>query len=77
MDNKAFGYEVIELWLGGLLKRLESCRKRIQAYLQGEIAQIEELEVELLDCYGQEKIRKILPDCGSRNKAATVNRLVW
>lgn len=77
MDNKAFGYEVIELWLGGLLKRLESCRKRIQAYLQGKNGQIEELEVELLDCYGQEKIRKILPDCGSRNKAATVNRLVW
>lgn len=74
-DNKAFGFEVQEVRIGGLQKRLESCRKRIVAYLAGEIKQIDELEESLNDFYGGETLRKTLPfQCGYKT-AATVGLL--
>jgi hypothetical protein len=45
---KPFGLEVIELRYGGLRTRLESLAERLTAYLDGTVASIPELEVELL-----------------------------
>lgn len=47
--NKAFGYEVIDIRLGGLLARLETTGMRLEQYIDGKIDTIEELEVERLN----------------------------
>ena len=51
-ENKAYGFETQELRLGGLALRLRSCAQRVDAYLRGELTQIEELEEPLLDYEG-------------------------
>ncbi len=48
-DNKTYGFDVQEYRIGGLKERVSSCRNRLKAYLDGEIASIPELEIELLD----------------------------
>ena len=57
-ENKAFGYEIIDIRLGGLRSRLETAASRIQEYLSGEIDRIEELEAEQLyyDCRTDESL---------------------
>jgi hypothetical protein len=46
--NKTYGFEIHDARLGGLKRRLESCRERLLAYVNGEIEKIEELEETLL-----------------------------
>lgn len=43
-ENKAFGFEVQCIRLGGLQKRLEYAGQQLSAYVSGEIDRIEELE---------------------------------
>ena len=50
-ENKAFGYEIYCVRFGGLIERLEYCKKRLQAYLNGELHKIEELEEDILQYY--------------------------
>lgn len=51
-ENKAFGWEVQTIRLGGLLLRLKNCKGRLKKFLAtGE--KIEELEEEPLDIYGR------------------------
>lgn len=52
--NKAFGWEVIEFRYGGLLMNLDTASKRLQDYLDGKIAAIEELEERRLPFNGIE-----------------------
>ena len=47
-ENKAFGWEVQDIRLGGLYRRLKTCQEMLLQYLSGELACIEELEAELL-----------------------------
>ena len=47
-ENKAFGWEVQEVRIGGIRARLLTCKDRLLAYLGGKIEKIEELEEELL-----------------------------
>ena len=47
-ENKAFGFEIQDIRLGGLAHRIESCRGRLCDYLNGKIEGIEELEAEIL-----------------------------
>ena len=47
-ENKTYGYQTIELRLGGTLERLSSNRKRLLDYCSGKIDRIEELECEIL-----------------------------
>ena len=47
-ENKAIGWEVQEVRLGGLMLRLRSCRERLEAFAAGKIDRIEELEEEIL-----------------------------
>lgn len=53
-ENKPFGFEVQDIRLGGLSRRLDACRKRILAYLDGRLDSIPELEEEILP-FGEEK----------------------
>ena len=46
--NKPFGWEVHDIRYGGMLMRFDTVKERIQAYLNGEIAHMEELEAERL-----------------------------
>lgn len=46
--NKTYGFEVQDARLGGLVRRLESCRDRILDYVDGKIEYIEELREGLL-----------------------------
>ena len=54
-ENKPHGFEVQDQRIGGLIMRLKSCRKRIIAYLSGELNSIPELEEEILDWFGNGK----------------------
>lgn len=51
-ENKAAGYDVIDLRMGGLLKRIATAQQRIEAYLRGELKSLEELEEPLLSYDG-------------------------
>lgn len=50
-ENKPFGYEVHCVRLGGLIERIEYCKKRLQEYAEGAEQEIEELEVDILPYY--------------------------
>ena len=52
-ENKAYGLEVHQLRLGGLIKRLSYCKTRLKKFLQGKINCIEELERDILVCEEQ------------------------
>ena len=45
---KPFGWEVQELRLGGVRARILGCKAHLQAYINGEIDCIEELDAEVL-----------------------------
>ena len=47
-DNKPQGFEVQDVRLGGLIRRVKSCRLRLHAYLKGDLEKIDELEEEIL-----------------------------
>lgn len=47
-ENKSFGFEVQNIRLGGLKARLEYISTRLRAYVSGEIAEVEELEIDRL-----------------------------
>ncbi|HEX2926815.1 MAG TPA: beta-N-acetylhexosaminidase [Ruminiclostridium sp.] len=48
LENKIFGFDVLELRLGGLKQRLLSASKRLAAYADDELDTLEELEAEAL-----------------------------
>ena len=48
LDNKTYGFEVHDIRLGGLMKRVDSCRRRLIDYANGRIDRIAELEEEIL-----------------------------
>lgn len=49
-DNKPHGFDVIDLRLGGLRQRIVHCMCRLQAYIDGNVSCIEELDEPVLDC---------------------------
>ena len=61
IENKPTGFDVQDIRLGGLLRRTDSCRRRLLDYTSGKIDEIPELAFELLEgtvpsgsnnCYG-------------------------
>ena len=58
LDNKPHGFDVQDMRLGGLIRRLNACRKRILAYVDGKLDRIEELDEKLLP-YGGEQGQSI------------------
>ncbi len=47
-DYKPHGFEVQEMRIGGLLQRLDGCKKRLVKYLNGRLTVIDELEEDIL-----------------------------
>lgn len=47
-ENKTFGFDAQELRVGGVITRVDSCRRRLLDYCAGRIEKIEELEAELI-----------------------------
>ena len=47
-ENKAFGFEVQSLRIGGLRQRILEVQQRMEEYLSGELAEIDELEKPIL-----------------------------
>ena len=47
-ENKAFGFDCQELRVGGVMTRVDSCKRRLLAYCKGEIETIEELDEPLI-----------------------------
>ncbi len=47
-ENKAFGLEVQDIRIGGLVQRIHSTKERLDAYLEGTLPRIEELEQPVL-----------------------------
>ena len=47
-ENKAQGFEVHDARMGGVIMRLDTCKMRVNDYLDGKIDKIEELEEEIL-----------------------------
>lgn len=47
-ENKTFGFDVIQIRLGGQKNRLIEAQNRVNEYLDGKITRIEELEIEKL-----------------------------
>lgn len=52
LENKTFGFEIQEQYLGGLALRLETTAKRLNDYCDGKADNIDELEQPSLDFYG-------------------------
>ena len=67
-ENKPFGFEVHDARIGGLILRTQGCRRRLEAYIAGEIDCIEELEEKILDpeCREEGK-REIIDNAWRRN----------
>ena len=63
MDNKPQGFEIQDQRFGGLMLRIKVCKKRLNAYANGELDSIPELEEKLLDFLGggEELNNKVTP----------------
>ncbi len=48
-ENKPHGFDISDIRLGGLIRRVAHCKARLESFVKGEIAKIEELEEPLLD----------------------------
>jgi len=46
--HKPFGWETLDIRYGGLLARIDTTRRRLNQYLQGELDSLPELEEEKL-----------------------------
>lgn len=51
-DNKPHGFDIQDARLGGLYRRVQHCKDRLQAYVDGTLDRIEELEEPVLDSQG-------------------------
>jgi len=51
-ENKPHGFDVQDIRIGGLIARVRSCMERLQAYCDGKLEKIEELEDVQLDLQG-------------------------
>ena len=75
-ENKASGFDVQDIRLGGLIRRLEACKNRLNAYIEGKLDAIEELEQEILEYKGEGiPTNGARPYCNNYVKSVTPNVL--
>ena len=75
-ENKPHGFEVQDIRLGGLIQRVKACKQRLDGYLNGEIAKLEELEEVILDFWGnRDKYEKTTPCCQNWGGTVTANQI--
>lgn len=53
-DAKPWGYEVLDIKIGGVITRLESTQRRVQAYVDRKIQCLDELEQERMPYFGSQ-----------------------
>ena len=51
-ENKPHGFDVQDIRIGGAIRRVKHCKKRLEQYLAGKLETIAELEEQLLDIEG-------------------------
>ena len=74
--NKPHGFEVQDIRLGGLIRRVEHCLWRLEGYAAGRIEKIEELEEPVLDYRSSPDAPPPGPTCfNSWAKTATANAI--
>ena len=76
MDNKAFGFEVTDIRLGGLKQRLIHAREILLDYLKGKIDKIEELETELVEFDDIAEVNKKVPYAFPYSKTSSACRIL-
>lgn len=54
-EKKPHGFDVQDARIGGLIRRVEHCKMRLEAYAKGNISAIPELEEKVLNPFGLEK----------------------
>lgn len=70
-ENKPFGFDVLDLRIGGVIQRLKTAKKRTEEYLSGEVGSLPELEGERLPLTPAESGRPIC--CNSWEQIATAS----
>ena len=55
-ENKPQGFEIHDARIGGLMRRVTTCKQRLQAYLMNKLEKIEELEEEILEYFGGKQL---------------------
>lgn len=74
IENKPHGFDIQDLRIGGVIMRIKHLRKKLKAYLKGELRHIAELEENLLDAFGNgEDYRPDDGFCKQWKDSATVN----
>ena len=65
-----FGYELIDLRMGGVITRLDSTRRRLHSYVEGKISRLEELETERIPYFaeGEPAIENQLAESSQRGR---------
>lgn len=53
LENKAFGAEIHDIRIGGVINRMNAVKQRLDLYVNGEIDKIEELEEEKINWLGK------------------------
>ena len=76
-ENKDFGFEVLDVRVGGLIARVDTVTSLLNAYLSGQIEKIYELEDECLDYFSGQLTGEAVyaPVHGHWGTAYTVNVL--
>ena len=72
-ENKPHGFDVQDIRIGGLIYRLDACKKRLQNYVNGKISSIPELEEELLPIYHKNEKKDNIGFINGWSVNATVN----
>ena len=73
IENKPFGFDVIDGRLGFLANRLETAYLKLNQYLAGKVKSIPELEVEILPWQNQTTEEEFL--MGNWSEVSTPNAL--
>lgn len=77
-ENKAVGFDVQDIRIGGMIARVAHCTKRLEKFVNGEIANIDELDNVQLDYFGNgTNYEKKDVTVRSFKKIFTANILSW
>ena len=78
IENKAVGFDVQDIRIGGMIARIEHCTKRLEKFVCGEIDSLDELENVQLDYFGKgTDYEKKDVNINSFKNVFTANVLSW
>ena len=73
-NNKPYGFDVFDIHIGGLIRRMQHCKERLEDYISGNLESIPELDEKMLDIFGKGENYVKTPLCyDSWQRIATVN----